>query len=131
MAQSPSTARSFCASALGGNGFWMKVTPGSDTPCRTMASSANPEMNSSFSPGAGLAVDGEIAAALLDDAVHRRETEPGAFAALLGGEERLEDARLDGLLHADTVVADRQHHVAARLGAGVDVDVALVEVDVA
>src|SRR6188768_4090913 len=45
------------------------------------------------------AVDGDVAAALLDDAVHHRQAEAGALAALLGGEERLEDAAADCIVH--------------------------------
>ena len=41
-----------------------------------------------------LAVHPRCAAALLDDAVDGRQAQPGALARLLGGEERLEDARL-------------------------------------
>src|SRR5213592_3121502 len=40
---------------------------------------------------AGLAVDKHRAAALLDDAEHRRQPEAGALADALGREERLED----------------------------------------
>ena len=46
-------------------------------------------------PSAELAVEEDVAAGLLDDAVDRRQAEPGALADLLGGEERLED-----LVHA-------------------------------
>ena len=43
---------------------------------------------------ADLAVDEHEPADLLQRAVHHRQPEPGAFADLLGGEERLEDVRL-------------------------------------
>jgi hypothetical protein len=42
---------------------------------------------------ARLADDGDVAAALLDDAVDDRQAEAGAFALLLGREERLEQLR--------------------------------------
>ena len=44
--------------------------------------------------------------ACVDDAVHGLETDAGAAARRLGGEERFEDARLDVLAHADTGVGD-------------------------
>ncbi len=65
------------------------------------------------------AVDKDEAAGLLDDAVDRRQAEPGAGADLLGREERLEDA-LDVLLRdADPGIGDLdQHVVAGRHGLG-------------
>src|SRR5437773_12281627 len=42
-----------------------------------------------------LAVHPDMAIALLHDAVHGGETEAGALARFLGGEERLEDVGLD------------------------------------
>ena len=59
-----------------------------------------------------LAVDEDKAAALLHDAVHRGEAQAGALGAL-GGEERLEDARLGFAVHADAGVADGEHDVVA------------------
>src|SRR5262249_10109707 len=47
-------------------------------------------------------------AALLDDAVHRGQPQPGALAGLLGGEERLEQVGLDLLRHTATRVRERQ-----------------------
>jgi hypothetical protein len=55
-----------------------------------------------------------VAAALLDDAVHDREAEPGAVLARLGREERLEDALEHLAVHAAAVVAHAQLHVVAR-----------------
>ena len=50
---------------------------------------------------------------MLDDAVDGSEAQSGAFAALLGGEERLEDARRNVLGDAESGVADGQHDVVA------------------
>ena len=66
-------------------------------------------------PLARLAVDPDVAAALLDDAVDGGEPEPGALALFLGREERLEQPLLRLVVHADPAVADRQHHVRTRL----------------
>ena len=60
-----------------------------------------------------LAVDTDVAIALLHDAVDGGEAEAGAVARALGGEERLEEPRLDGTVHADAVVAHGQRHVGA------------------
>ena len=60
-----------------------------------------------------LALDGDEAVALADDAVHRREAEAGAFAELLGGEERLEQMRARLGRNADAVVDDAQAHEVA------------------
>src|SRR2546421_617090 len=59
---------------------------------------------------AGLAVDPDRSCALLHDAEGGGESQPGALARLLGGEERLEDACERLLGHPHTRVADRQHH---------------------
>src|SRR5262249_19471588 len=48
-----------------------------------------------------LAVDIDVATRLLEEAEHHAEPEPGAFAAALGGEERIEDLRHDIGRHAD------------------------------
>ncbi len=68
----------------------------------------------------GDALGGDEAAALSDDAVDRRQAEPGSLALLLGGEEGLEDVRQGLLVHADAAVRNREHAVPARgdLGAG-------------
>src|SRR6185369_6504459 len=59
---------------------------------------------------AGLAVNPNVASALLDDAVDRRKAKTRSFRAL-GSKERLEDAGLGFGVHADTRVADGDHHV--------------------
>ena len=64
---------------------------------------------------AHFAVDVDVAAGLLDDAVDGGQAQAGALARPLGGEERLEDLRLRGRVHAAAGVAHRQHHVAAGL----------------
>ncbi len=60
---------------------------------------------------AGFGIDEDIAARLLDDAVHRRQAKPCALADILGGEERLEDARLDVGGHAGAAVLDEDRAV--------------------
>ena len=79
----------------------------------------------------GLAVDRDVSAALLGDAVHRGQPEPGALAHLLGGEEGLEDVRLDLGGHAVAGIADREHDVGARLDLGMGPGVGLVQGHVA
>ena len=69
-------------------------------------------------PRARLAVDGDEAVALADDAVHRREAEAGALADVLRREERLEQMRARLRRHADAVVDDAQPHVVAAVPAG-------------
>ena len=64
---------------------------------------------------AWLAHDGDVAAALLDDAVHDRESETGALALLLRREERLEELRARLLVDAGAGVADAQPGVASRV----------------
>src|SRR4051812_15830203 len=54
---------------------------------------------------ARLAVDLDVAARLLDEAVDLREAEPGALADPLGREERLERAVDDALRHTGSGVA--------------------------
>jgi len=50
-------------------------------------------------------------AALLDDAVNRRQAQARALAEWLSREERLERTRQRLLVHAQTVVAHRQRHI--------------------
>ena len=64
-------------------------------------------------PWPGLAVDADEPAVLLHDAVHRRETEAGALPDVLRREERLEQVRLRGGVHAAAGVAHGEHHVVA------------------
>ena len=56
---------------------------------------------------ARLALNQNLAPVLLDDAVDDGEPQACAFALILGGEERLEQPRLDCRVHADAGVADR------------------------
>ena len=77
-----------------------------------------------------LAVDPDVAAVLLDDAVAGGEAEAGALARRLGREERLEQVARHLLGHAHAGVADREHHVLARQHALVLARVVLVELDV-
>ena len=53
---------------------------------------------------------------LLDDPLNHRQPEAGSLADLLGGEERLEDARPHLIGHALAGVGDRQPHVLAGAG---------------
>ena len=78
----------------------------------------------------GLAVDPDVTAALLDHAVDRRQAKAAAFALLLGREERLEHARTGRRVHAFAAVADREHHVRARLDRDVRQRVRGVQFDV-
>ena len=59
------------------------------------------------------ALDRDVPAALLHDAVDRGQAEAGALAGLLGGEEGLEDPRLRRHVHADAGVAHGEHDVGA------------------
>src|ERR1035441_9837959 len=52
-----------------------------------------------------------MSTALLDDAVNGGESEAGAVADFLGGEEGLEDVALSFLVHALTVVAEGEADV--------------------
>src|SRR2546422_6373482 len=70
-----------------------------------------------------------LAAALLDDPVHRGEAEAGALPDFLGREERLEQVCLGHLIHADAGVRDRQADVIAGGHAVTPLDVLLVERD--
>ena len=80
---------------------------------------------------AELAVDPDVAAALLDDAVDGREPEPGALAAVLRREERLEEPAAASLRVMPIAgVADREHHVRARGASCTSLHERLVELDV-
>ena len=56
-----------------------------------------------------------MAVVLFHNAVHGRESKPGALAQLLGGEEGLEETLLGLRVHAGPGVRDGQHHVRAGL----------------
>lgn len=55
---------------------------------------------------------------LLDDAIHRGESEPGAFAHRFRGEEGLKEMALGFGAHAAAVVFDAEDHVTALPGVG-------------
>src|ERR1043165_1044869 len=65
-------------------------------------------------PVTGLAVYPNEAAVLLDDPVDGGETEARALARFFRSEERLENMGLGCLVHPDTGVAHRQHHIPPR-----------------
>src|SRR6266567_3225882 len=54
------------------------------------------------------------AAALLDEAIHLRQTEPGPLPHFLGREKRIESFGENFLGHARARVADRDHDVLTR-----------------
>ena len=64
---------------------------------------------------ADLGLDARMAARLLDEAIDHAQSEAGALAHVLGGEERLEGACQHVRRHPDAGVADRDHHVLPRL----------------
>src|SRR5206468_3182817 len=71
------------------------------------------QVNLERRPAADLAVQHNVAPVLLDDPENRAQAQAGAFALLLGGEERLKDAALRGRIHSTSSVADREHEVGA------------------
>src|SRR5208282_535310 len=75
---------------------------------------------------AEFALHENVSAALLDDAVDRREAETCAFAFFFRGEERFEDAGLGVAVHALAVVADGDHHIGPVLDVGMFGTVGLV-----
>ena len=64
-------------------------------------------------PRSQRAAHGDLPAALAHDAVHGRESEAGAFAALLGREKRLEHAGERGRVHAAPGIRHLDQHVAS------------------
>ena len=99
------------------------------SPGETLAAIAG-EVELDARAGAGLAVDGDVAAGLFDEAVDHAEAKAGAFADFLGREERLEHPAERLLVHARARVAHRDHHVLAGDHFGVGGGIALVEVNV-
>jgi hypothetical protein len=53
-----------------------------------------------------------VAAALLDETKHHRQTQAGAFALLFGGKKGFKNLGADAFLHAHAGVADGQPDVA-------------------
>src|SRR4026209_2691028 len=62
-----------------------------------------------------LAIDADVAARLLDKAVHHREPKAGAFTPRFGGEEGLEDFIEDVKGDSAAGIRDAQEHVLAGL----------------
>src|SRR5207237_1081561 len=77
---------------------------------------------------APLTVDPDMPLALLYDAVDGREPKSGPLAGFFGGEERLEDPLLRGLVHPTTGIADREHDVRALWQVDVALRVRLVQI---
>src|SRR3954466_3585726 len=77
-----------------------------------------------------LAVNPNVAAALLDDAVHGGESQPSALTNFFGSEERLEDARFHLLRHSQSGIAYRDHYVTSRSHRDVIPCIGIVEIDV-
>ena len=69
-------------------------------------------------------------AALLDDAIHRRQTQPRALPFFLGREKWLEDMRLRFCIHAGAVVADRHLDIRTRLHQRMAGGIGLVEINI-
>src|SRR5580693_768853 len=65
------------------------------------------------------ALNQDIAATLLDDAVHGRKSQSSTFSFLLGGEKWLEDAQLGFFVHALAGISYREHDVKTRVNVGV------------
>ncbi len=74
-----------------------------------------------------LAIEGDVAARLLDEAIDLAEAETGAAADILGGEERLEGARHRLLRHARARVTDGDIGVLAGNDLAVGGGIGLVE----
>ena len=72
-------------------------------------------------------MDADDATVLRDDAVYRREAQPGTLADGLGREEGLEDVRERLAVHPDAAVAHGQEDVVAHPEADVLAAVALVD----
>ncbi|MEJ0070988.1 MAG: hypothetical protein WDO24_22180 [Pseudomonadota bacterium] len=86
------------------------------------------EIESEGRAHAKLAVDADMAAGLLDESEHHAETQPGALADRLGGEERLEDLGQRLGRDTDSRVADLQHRVVAGFDLGVGCRIVGIEV---
>src|SRR5580692_8111428 len=65
------------------------------------------------------ALDQDVTATLLDDAVHGRKSQASTFSFFLGGEKWLEDAQLRFFIHALAGVSYREHNVKTRVNVGV------------
>jgi hypothetical protein len=60
---------------------------------------------------ANLAVEADVTAGLLDEAVDDAEPEPGPLARLLGREERFEDVLGDVAAYSDSGIGNRQRDI--------------------
>ena len=64
---------------------------------------------------ARLGVDRNCSVALLYDPVHHRQAQAGSLSGTFGCEKGLEDASLGFRIHPASRIADRKHHIGARL----------------
>ena len=78
------------------------------------------EKNGEGGAGAGLALDGDPALMLLDDAIDGGQAQAGALADFLGGEKRLEQMAQRLVVHAQAGVGDAQADEMPRAGLGID-----------
>src|SRR6476469_2994174 len=75
------------------------------------------------------AVNPDVASTLLHDAVNRGQAKSCSLAHLFGCEKWLENPAASGLVHADTIVTDRQQHVAVRVHSGMLTNKTFIEIE--
>src|SRR5215470_791416 len=80
---------------------------------------------------AGTARDGDIPAALLDDAIYRRKPQARAARLVFRGEERFEDMRQDFGIHSTACVLYREHGVPPTLDTEAEIWRRTLEFDIA
>src|SRR5687767_11271587 len=68
-------------------------------------------------------------AALVDDAMHHRQSQSSPFPDILGGKKRFENPALTLDIDAVTGITDRQSDIAARFDTGMPVGLAIIEID--
>ena len=94
---------------------------------RTSFSLVSRQIDLESGPLARFTVNVDKALVLFDNTVHRGEAETRSPVHLLGGEKGLKDIEQGFLVHADAVIADRQHHILARHKSHVPGAVSLVQ----
>src|SRR5438067_7395420 len=75
------------------------------------------------------ALDPNVAAALLHDAVHSRQAQAGSLGAF-GGEKGFENVRLGFRVHTEACVADGEHHVFPRPDSAIESCVVVIQSDI-